>query len=227
MARNTGLNHAKGDYIFFLDSDDTLPDYTLETMLKIATTTNVPIIVSESNKKTEKISPLNYQLFYHPLADLIKNRHIFSSAWNKLYRADILKTHRFIPGIYFEDWPFLTTLFGQIDFFATTKTPCYFYREAGVSITRSSFTQKKVDSYLTGIRYVYDFYKNRPDLPLAQKRMAVAVKMMVGKVYKTKDKDLTHYTLMQLNDLFQKGIVKKHQLSLKTLFRLWKMRYIK
>ena len=227
VARNKALDKVQGEYIFFLDSDDTLPEYALETLLKIAEEANVPVVASESYKKGDKKFPFNYRLFHHPLADLIKNRHIFSGVPNKLYRADILKTHRFVPGIYFEDWPFLTTLFGQIDSFATTKTPCYFYTDNNSSTIRSAFTMEKVDSYLTGIRYVYDFYKDRPDLNLAQKRMAVAVKMMVNKVYKTKDKELIHYTLSALNDLFEKGIIKKFQLPLKTLFRLWKMRRMK
>ena len=226
-ARNTGLNHAKGEYIFFLDSDDTIPEYALETMLKIAEKTNVPLVASESKKASGKPASLNCQIFHHPLAEFVKNNHIFSSAWNKLYRTDILRTHRFIRGIYFEDWPFLTTLFGQIDSFATTKTPCYFYRNEGESITRSNFSQKKVDSYLTGIRYVYDFYKDRPDLDLAQKRMAVAVKMLVNKVYKSGDKTLIHYTLSQLNDLFGKKVISKHQLPIKTLFRSWRMEHMK
>ena len=224
-ARNTGLDHAKGEYIFFLDADDTLPPNALETMIKIALDTNVPLVASESKKKTEKSTSLRYHVFHHPLSDFVKNNKIHSNAWNKLYRSDILKMHRFIRGIYFEDWPFLTTLMGQIDAFATTKIPCYYYREEGESITRSTFTQKKVDSYLTGIRYVYDFYQNRPDLSLAQKRIAIAVKMLVNKVYKSKDKELTCYTLAQLNDLFEKGIIKKYQLSFKTLLRLWKMRF--
>ena len=226
-ARNTGLDKVNGDYIFFLDSDDTIPSHALETMVKIATDANVPLVASEAKRKNNKSISYNYQIYHHPLADFIQNIKIHSSAWNKLYRADILKMHRFIPGIYFEDWPFLTTLMGQIESYATTKIPCYYYREEGSSITRSAFTQKKVDSYLTGIKYVYDFYKDRPDLALAQKRMNVAVKMMVNKVYKTKDKDLTHYTLSQLEFLFEKGIIKKYQLPFKTLFRLWKIRYMK
>ena len=226
-ARNTGLDNATGEYIFFLDSDDTIPKYALETLLNIAEETKLPGVASESTKIGNKEISFNYKVFHNPLFNFIKNRQIHSSSCNKLYQADILKTHRFIKGIYFEDWPFLTTLFGVIDSFATTKTPCYYYREEGTSITRSTFTQKKVDSYLTGIQYVYEFYQNRPDLALAQKRMNVAVKMMVNKVYKTKNPELTHYTLARLNDLFQKGIIKKYQLPLKTLFRLWKMRHVK
>ena len=226
-ARNAGLDYAKGEYVFFLDSDDIIPEYALEMMLKIAEITNVPVVASESSAISNKAPRFNYQVFRHPLTDFVKNNRIFSSAWNKLYRADILKTHRFIKGIYFEDWPFLTTLFGEIDSFATTKTPCYIYREEGTSITRSEFTRKKVDSYLAGIWSVYDFYKKRPDLTLAQKRIIVAVKMMVNKAYKENNKELAYYTLTQLNHLFEKRIIHKYQLPLKIHFRLWKMRHIK
>ena len=229
VARNTGLDAMNGEYVLFLDSDDRLPNYALDTLLKIAQETKAPIVVSR--RWTHEFQPLDqsisYQLHKDAFHDFVSDTRIFSSPWNKLYRADILKAHRFISGIYFEDWPFLTTLFGQIDFYATTEIPCYIYNESNISTIRSSFTLKKVNGYLTGIRYVYDFYKDRPELILAQKRLAVAVKMMLNKVYKSKDKDLRHYTLSQVDDLFQKGIIKKRHLPLKTLFRLWKMRRMK
>ena len=80
---------------------------------------------------------------------------------------------------------------------------------------------------MAGIWSVYDFYKKRPDLTLAQKRIIVAVKMMVNKAYKENNKELAYYTLTQLNHLFEKRIIHKYQLPLKIHFRLWKMRRIK
>ena len=223
-ARTAGLDYAKGEYVFFLDSDDIIPEYALEMMLKIAEITNVPVVASESSAISNKAPRFNYQVFRHPLTDFVKNNRIFSSAWNKLYRADILKTHRFIKGIYFEDWPFLTTLMGQINQFATTDIPCYIYRNDNDSITRSSFNTKKVDSYITGIKFVYDNFKNSPDLIWAQKRIAVASKMLINKVYHTRDKNLYRYAVDQINALFQQKILLKRYIPLKSIIRYWLMK---
>ena len=70
-ARNAGLDYAKGEYVFFLDSDDIIPEYALEMMLKIAEITNVPVVASESSAISNKAPRFNYQVFRHPLTDFV------------------------------------------------------------------------------------------------------------------------------------------------------------
>ena len=74
---------------------------------------------------------------------------------------------------------------------------------------------------------MYNFFKNRPTLSLARKRIAVAVKMMSNKVYRTKDKTLAKNLFIELDKLFKEGIIRRSQLPLKTRFRLWKMQHMK
>jgi len=182
--------------------------------------TQTPVVVSNAMcKQISKEYIQDYTLQAPALKKLIQNRHIFSSSCNKLYRRNILKNHFFIEGIYFEDWPFITTLFEKIEFFTLVQAPCYCYRESYVSITRSSFNQKKADSYLTGITKVYDFFKDKETLPLAQERLAIAVKMMVNKTYHTSDKDLRKYVYQAVKKLMKAKIVPMQKLTLKTLFR--------
>ena len=125
-ARNNGLDHASGVYIFFLDSDDMLPNYALSVLWEVAQKTKAPVVVSRKWLDF----PLKEKHFIQPkirkntFKDFVEDVRIFSSPWNKLYRADILKKNRFIRGIYFEDWPFLTTLFDQINFYVSINTPC-------------------------------------------------------------------------------------------------------
>lgn len=225
-ARNVGLNIAKGCYINFVDSDDRLPNFALQTLYQIVQTTNVDIVMSEKRLSHPLLSSgaVHWQMHTNVVEDFVNNPDVFSAVSNKLYRAELLKDHRFIEGIYFEDWPFLTTLMGKIKKFATTQTPCYIYREDNESTTRSPFTTKKVDSYITGIRYVYDFYKDRPELKLVQKRMAVAAKMLTNKVYHSKDRALKDYALPQLDALFDEKIISKSNLPLKSFMRYWMMK---
>lgn len=225
-ARNSGLMVAQGEYTCFVDSDDQIPFYALETLFQIADKMQCPVVMSERklNQPTTETPTPRWQIHTKVMPDFVTNRHISSSAWNKLYRTDLIRNHPFIEGIYFEDWPFLTTLMGQIQQFATTDIPCYIYREDNSSITRSSFNTKKVDSYITGIHFVFECFQNKSDLIWAQKRMAVAAKMLINKVYHTRDKDLYHYTVDQLEPLFkQKTLLKKH-IPLKTRFRYWLMK---
>lgn len=44
-ARNTGLEHVSGDYVFFLDSDDWLVDDAIEKLLSSAMTNNADVVV--------------------------------------------------------------------------------------------------------------------------------------------------------------------------------------
>ncbi len=235
-ARNTGLNVAQGEWICFVDSDDALPPNALMTLYNVAQQSGCKIVASR-----ERISFLAYEktlkekeradnsFAYHEwngLKDFVRDTKIYSSAWNKLFAKELFKTQRFKEGMLFEDWPVMTILFGSVDKYATTDKPCYVYREDNNSITRSSFSFKKIDSYIEGVRMVYQYYNAKTELCLARKRMAVAVKMLVNKVYRTKDKALAEYTIQQIQQLFTDGIMSPHFLSLKTRYRLWRLKHL-
>ena len=160
-------------------------------------------------------------LTWDGLKDFVRDPKIFSSAWNKLFHRDLFASMRFKEGMLFEDWPVMTILFGRVDKYATTNVPCYIYREDNTSITRSSFSLKKIDSYIEGIHMVYQAYKNTKHLAYARKRMAVAVKMLVNKVYRSKDRKLIEPLMSSLNGLFGHKIISKGDLPLKTRLRLF------
>ena len=225
-ARNTWLENADGHYILFLDSDDKLPDYAVETLYKIAEETNSPVVVSNRfNSFKEKYPHENYQIIQKdPFKAFVSNRKIHSSACNKIYRKDILQNHRFIEGIYFEDWPFLTEVFADLKSYVITQTPCYTYREDNESIIRTPFNAQKAESYLRGIRSVYEYFGNRPDLRIAQKRMAVAMKMLINKTYKSKDKDLQKAVYKDCRSFLKENVVHLLDLPLKSIFRLWRLK---
>ena len=235
-ARNAGVDIATGDWICFVDSDDFLPNYALMVLYEIAQKSECKIVASRDRLSAEQYEAIQQDnisiapsFSYHlesGLKDFVKDSKIYSSAWNKLFAKELFQTQRFKEGMLFEDWPVMTILFGRVNKYAITEIPCYVYREDNNSITRSSFSFKKIDSYIEGVRMVYQAYKDTRLLSYARKRMAVAVKMLVNKVYRTKDKALAEYTIQQIQQLFTDGIMSPHFLSLKTRYRLWRLKHL-
>lgn len=227
-ARNTGLDYVKGDYIVFLDANNILPPYALSHMLHIAQRSLADVVVSECydlNTSSQPQLTHRYQLHTNVLKDIVASRKAHSQVWNKMYRASILQSKRFIDGIYFEDWPFTITLFADIKSYASTKIPCYVYTLEQESIVRSGFTQEKIASFITGIRYVHQYFLHHPERVYAQRRISDSLQMCINKTYRSKENrtELAGYLKKEIKNLKEEGIISPFDLSLKSYYRLWKM----
>lgn len=101
-ARNTGLDYANGDYIFFIDSDDWINRNAIEKLVHLATTYNSKIVeTNHSNiigkfQKSAKTTPeiRIENLEENPLLLQEKNPYV----WNKLYEHNLIGDFRFQNG---------------------------------------------------------------------------------------------------------------------------------
>lgn len=111
-ARNQGISKAKGDYIFFVDSDDWIDLDTLEKMYKTAIKDNIDIVMCSyvrefKDHSKEKSIDLNDKIIYKdkdleqlhlsiigPLDDQIsksENLDSVGTVWAKLYKSTLIQ----------------------------------------------------------------------------------------------------------------------------------------
>ena len=110
-ARNTGVEAATGDYVFFIDSDDYLMEHGLKTLVDgLLANPDADVVQGNSlfldkkaySKRQEPIVLLSKKERLGALVNLI----FPVNAWNRLIRRNVLINNHiyFVEGIIFEDY---------------------------------------------------------------------------------------------------------------------------
>ena len=115
-ARNTGIKHAKGDYIQFVDSDDYLEENVLGRLMKQVEKDDLDVLrynYNNVNTKGEIFVPFKSGKPYVDYTNIVVNGEKFLQerlgygcyAWQFIIRTNILTINKclFKEGIYFED----------------------------------------------------------------------------------------------------------------------------
>lgn len=148
-ARNTGLDNAEGEYVFFVDSDDYIHPDTLEILYNDLSAGDAHIAIGFMESDTSPVKMDNKTEVWKGKQGLIKgleDNPALYGCCNKLFKRDLIEDIRFVVGRkVHED--------GYFNFLALIKLPTivvrnkctYVYRNNPDSASHAKFSDKFFD----------------------------------------------------------------------------------
>ena len=144
-ARNTGIDNAQGDYLIFVDSDDTVEQTLVEELYTYAEKWNCAIVACGRNYIFEdgqivcKIAHDESKVygFEEAMQEMNSFRLFDMSAWAKIYRKELFEDIRFPEGKLSEDYYIMYKLFDKAKTIGYVAKPLYNYLQRQSSISRN------------------------------------------------------------------------------------------
>ncbi|MFJ9421678.1 CDP-glycerol glycerophosphotransferase family protein [Streptomyces sp. NPDC101249] len=173
-ARNAGMPHATGDFLFFLDSDDTLTPGALRAMADRLDETGDPDVLVFDYARTYWWGGTRRNVLAQVLADAAGSTFTVAErpeildllmvVWNKVYRRKFVAAHGFaFPPGYYEDTPWTFPVLLSAERIATLDRICLDYRQRRQGNILSTTSRKHFDIHDQYTR-VFDFVDSRPEL---------------------------------------------------------------
>lgn len=146
-ARNVGMRHSAGEYILFVDSDDIIEPETCKKALDVAVETDADmtmfsfdLIGDSADIKCPDGDFMQRRVYTDNLEKLQAATFNWQTACFHLWKTSFLKENalEFIPGIHFEDGPFVVKATMLANRIATVAERLYHYRIRRDSITNAN-----------------------------------------------------------------------------------------
>lgn len=173
VARNKGIEKARGNYIYFIDADDYIEEDLVEKIIYILKESNADIVQFGHNIVSNDGIIIQQRGFVSEFIDnkecininFVKNKNIDNYLWSKVFKRQLFDNIR-IPQFYSsEDRAVLTEILYKCDNVLISDKILYNHTLSDNSICRSEFTLKRLE-IIDACEYMSNFYikKNENEL---------------------------------------------------------------
>lgn len=178
-ARNYGVLHAQGEYIFYIDSDDYLADGGMKIMVEAALQSKSDVICGNfyyqySDHKTlfnpESHETITYNGGEEALSILIDGKQYQNFAWGKLIRKELAQKYLFPKGKLFEDTYWFHLILHSANHVTVINKPIihYLQRSGSISFEYKLKSLDILDGYAKRLIFFREAY---PTLVNKQKKL--------------------------------------------------------